>query len=339
MNLPTLKKILLRLYKSYVKKHLYKLVIALFLSFGVAAGTAAIAWLLDPAVKQIFIEQNKTMAILIPFAIILAFTTKGLSLYFARIITIKVGNNIWREIATQMSASILKSDTHTVESKHSGKYVSHFLYDVGLINSLVSSGVLNLMKDSLTLIVLVSLMYYQNWKLASFALLMMPLSAIVAKSLGRRMGKVTGESAQISGKLSSFLSEMIKGSRMTKIYQQENFELNRSKTILTQLMEKQIKIGSILIRAQPIMEVLTGIIIAGFIYYTGLMIATGEIQINQFFSFLTAMMLAYQPIRSLATINILFYQGATAAERVFGVIDSQANIKEIEDLPNLKINK
>jgi len=339
MKLPVLKKILSRLYRLYVKKHLFKLICALILSFGVAGGTASIAWLLDPAVKQIFIEQNNTMAILIPIAIIFAFATKGLSLYFARILTIKVGNQIWRELSTQMSSSILRSDTSTVESKHSGKYVSHFLYDVGLINNLVSTGVLNLMKDSLTLVVLVSLMFYQNWKLASFALIMMPLSAIVAKTLGRRMGKVTGESAQLTGKLSSFLSEMIKGSRMTKIYQQENFEFNRSKTILTQLMEKQMKIGSVLIRAQPIMELLTGIIIAGFIYYTGKMIAGGEIEINQFFSFLTAMMLAYQPIRSLATINILFYQGATAAERVFGVIDTQASIKEIKELPNLKINK
>ena len=339
MKLPVLKKILSRLYKFYVKKHLFKLICALILSFGVAGGTASIAWLLDPAVKQIFIEQDNTMAILIPIAIIFAFATKGLSLYFARILTIKVGNQIWRELSTQMSSSILRSDTSTVESKHSGKYVSHFLYDVGLINNLVSTGVLNLMKDSLTLVVLVSLMFYQNWKLASFALIMMPLSAIVAKTLGRRMGKVTGESAQLTGKLSSFLSEMIKGSRMTKIYQQENFEFNRSKTILTQLMEKQMKIGSVLIRAQPIMELLTGLIIAGFIYYTGKMIAGGEIEINQFFSFLTAMMLAYQPIRSLATINILFYQGATAAERVFGVIDTQASIKEIKELPNLKINK
>ena len=339
MNITTLKKILLRLYKFYVKKHLYKLLIALFLSFGVAGGTAGIAWLLDPAVKEIFVEQNKTMAILIPFAIVLAFATKGLSLYFARTTVIKVGNKICREMSVQMTSSILKSDTNTVESKHSGKYVSHFLYDVGLVNSLVSVGVLNLMKDSLTLIVLVSLMFYQNWKLASFAIIMMPLAVLVAKSLGKRMGKVTGECGQISGKLSSFLSEMIKGSRMTKIYQQENFEFNRSKTILTQLMEKQIKIGFVLVRAQPIMELLTGIIIASFIYFTGKMIATGEIQINQFFSFLTAMMLAYQPIRSLATINILFYQGATAAERVFGVIDTQVSIKEIESLASLKIDK
>ncbi len=337
MKLTTLKKIVLRLYNFYIKEHLGKIVLAFFLSFGVAGGTAAIAWLLDPAVKKIFIDQDKTMMLLIPAAIVVAFSVKGLSLYFSRIALIKVSNEIVRKLSAQMTSRILESDIHTLESKHSGKYISHFLYDVGLIANMVGIGVLNLMKDSLTLIVLIGVMFYQNWKLACFALIMMPLAAIVAKSLGKRLGKVTAESAEVSGDLSTFLSEIIKGSRMIKIYQQEKFEFNRSGKILKLFMEKQIKIAAVMIRATPIMELLTGIMIAGFIYYTGLMVSTGEIEINGFFSFLAAMMLAYQPIRSLATIHMIFYQGGAAAERVFGVIDTEASIKEIDSLPNLKI--
>ena len=339
MNLATLKKILLRLYKHYVKKHIHKLFIALFLSFAVAGGTAGIAWLLDPAVKKIFIEQDKTMALLIPFGIILAFSVKGLSLYFARAITIRVGHEICKEIQVKMTSKILLSDAHTIESKHSGKYISHYLYDVSMIFNLVSTGLLNLMKDSLTLIVLVSLMFYQNWKLACFALIMMPLAAIVAKSLGRRIGKVTSQSADVSGTLSAYVSEIIKASRMIKIYQQEKFEFNKSEKILDLLKNKQIKMGLVMFRAQPIMEVITGLIIAGFIYYTSIMVSTGEIEINNFFSFLTAMMLAYQPIRSLATINMLFYQGAAAAERVFEVIDAKSAIEQIDHMPSLKIER
>jgi len=339
MTVATLKIILIRLFKFYVKEHLSKIILALILSFGVAAGTAGIAWLLDPAVKKIFIEQDQTMMLLIPGAIVLAFMTKGLSLYFSRLILIKVSQEVCRKLSVHMTSSVLKSDTHTLESKHSGQYISHFLYDVGVIASMVGTGILNLMKDTLTLIVLVSLMYYQNWKLASFALIMMPIAAILAKSLGKRLGKVTTESAEISGKLSSFLSEMIKGSRMIKIYQQEKFESGRSNKILENYMQKQIKIASVIIRATPIMEILTGIMIAGFIYYTGIMVSAGEIEISSFFSFLTAMMLAYQPIRSLATINMLFYQGGAAAERVFSVIDTKVNIKEIANAPNLKIDK
>jgi len=339
MKLPALKKILFRLFNNYIIEHLGKIIIALVLSFGVAGGTAAIAWLLDPAIKKIFIEQNKTLTFLIPAAIVLAFVIKGLSLYFSRIALIKVSQEITRKLGVEMTSSILISDTHTIDSKHSGKYISHFLYDVGIVANMVGTGVLNLMKDSLTLTVLIALMFYQNWKLACFALIMMPLAVIVAKSLGKRLGKVTTESAEVSGTLSSFLGEMIKGSRMIKIYQQEKFEFDRSRKILQTYMEKQIKMASVLIRATPIMEILTGFMIAGFIYYAGILVSTGEIEINNFFSFLTAMMLAYQPIRSLATINMLFYQGAAAAERVFNIIDTKVAIKEQKNLPNLIIDK
>ena len=339
MNFTTLKKNLLRLYNSYVKKHFYKLILALILSFGVAGGTAAIAWLLDPAVKKIFIEQDTTMLFLIPLAIVLAFSIKALSLYSARYILIKVGNEVVKNLQKQLSSCVLKSDINTIESKHSGKYLAHFFYDVGQVSQLVSAGVLNLMKDSLTLVVLIGLMFYQNWKLALFALTMMPLAALVAKSLGKRMGKAVSESAKIEGNLTTYLSEILKGSRMIKIFQQENFEFDRSLKKIDLRMNIQNKIGFILIRATPIMEVLTGIMIGGFIYYSGFMIASGEMEINHFFSFLTAMMLAYQPIRSLATINMLFYQAATGAGRVFEVLDAKPSIKEIDSAPELNIKK
>ena len=339
MNFSTLKLNLLRLYKFYVKKHFYKLVAALILSFFVAGGTATIAWLLDPAVEKIFIDQDKTLMLLIPLAIVLAFSIKGLSLFFARTILIKISNEVVKSLQEQLSSCILKSDINTIESKHSGKYIAHFFYDIAQVSELVGSGILNIMKDSLTLIVLVSLMFYQNWNLAFFALIMMPLAAYVAKSLGKRIGKAVTESAKIEGDLISNLTEMIKGTRMIKIYQQESFEFNRSQKVINSRMNIQNKIGFILIRATPIMEILTGIMIAGFIYYSGFLITSGEMKINNFFSFLTAMMLAYQPIRSLATINMLFYRGATGAERVFKILDSEPTIKEISSAPNININK
>ena len=339
MNFSKVKKILLRVFNSYVKKHLFKLIIALLLSLLVAGSTGAIAWLLDPAVKKIFMDQDKTMMLLIPIAIALAFTIKGGSLYKARTLLITISNDVVRVMQTQLASCILKSDISTIESKHSGKYIAHFFYDVGQVSQLVGSGVLNLMKDSLTLIVLVSLMFYQNWKLALFALIMMPLAALVAKSLGKRINKAVAKSTVIEGGLTAYLSEVIKGTRMIKIYQQENFEFDRSTKKIDERTNIQIKIGKILIRATPIMEMLTGIMIGGFIYYSGSMIANGQMQINNFFSFLTAMMLAYQPIRSLATINMLFYQGATGAETVFKVLDTEPNIKEIDSQTNLVINK
>jgi ATP-binding cassette, subfamily B, bacterial MsbA len=337
MDFATLKKNLLRLYHSYIKNYFNKIIIALLLSFGVAGSTAAIAWLLDPAIEKMFMEQDRSMMLIIPIAIVFAFTGKGTCLYFARVILIKVGNKIVTTLQKQVAATILKSDLHTIESKHSGQYISNIMFDVGQVNTFVTNGVLNLMKDSLTLIILVGLMFYQNWKLAFFALLMMPFAALVAKSLGKRIGKATKQSIVLNANLQSYLSEMLRGTRMIKIFQQEKFESDRSSKILTENMNIRNKVAMIMIRATPIMEVLTGFMIAGFIYYSGFMIASGEMGINNFFSFLTAMMLAYQPIRSLATINMMFYQGAAGAERVFKVLDKEPDIKENENYPNLKI--
>ncbi len=339
MNFSKIKKILLRLFNNYVKKHLGKLILSLLLSLLVASSTGAIAWLLDPAIKKIFVDQDKTMMLLIPIAIALSFSTKAASLYAARTILINISNNVVKTMQTQLASCILKSDISTIESKHSGKYIAHFFYDVALVSQLVGSGILNLMKDSLTLIVLVGLMFYQNWNLALFALLMMPLAVLVAKSLGKRINKAVAESTKIEGSLTAYLSEVIKGTRMIKIYQQEDFEYGRSVEKIDERTKIQIKIGKIIIRATPIMEILTGIMIAGFIYYSGFMIASGEMQINNFFSFLTAMMLAYQPIRSLATINMLFNQGAVGADRVFNILDAEPNVKEISSAPNLNVKR
>ena len=328
-----------RLYREYIKKYISRLILAIILSVIVAGSTSAIAWLLDPAVKKIFIEQNKTYAIFIPIVIVFAFAGQGISLYFARSIVIVLGNRIKQRLQNKMTDNILLSDSQTIEAKHSGKYISTFLYDVAMVQELVSTGVLNIMKDSLTLITLICLMFYQNWKLAIFSLVMMPLAAIVAKSLGKRMGKATTKSVISSGNFTTLISEILKSSKIIKIYQREEFEKKRSSDAIQDLTDTQIKIGKVQIRAAPIMETLTGFMIAGFIYYAGLLIAQGEIGINNFFSFLAAMMLAYQPVRSLATVNMLVYQGAAAADRVFQIIDREIQIKDDENLPEIKISK
>ena len=328
-----------RLYRNYVKEHMWRVFSAAILSLVVAGTTSAIAWLLDPAVKKIFIENDRTFAILIPISIIIVFTAKGLSLYFARLLIIVLGYRVIEKLQVQMAGHILISDTQSLETKHSGKYISSFLYDVGQIQGLISTGVLNLMKDSLTLITLLCVMFYQNWKLALFSIIMMPLAAFFAKSLGKRMGKATTQSAISVGNFTMILTEILKGSKIIKIYQREDIEEKKSKDAIRDLTEKQIKIGTVLIRATPIMETLTGIMIAGFIFFAGILISTGEIGINNFFSFLAAMMLSYQPIRSLATLNMSVYQGTSAAKRIFKIIDETIQIKNNEKLPEIKIEK
>ena len=337
MEFQELKFILIRLYKEYVKKHLKKIFLALFLSIIVAGSTAGIAWLLDPAVKKIFVEQNKTFAWLIPLLIVVAFSSKGLSLYLARMNIIRVGQEVAGEIQKKISSNIILSDIQTLDNRHSGKYISNVLFDANQVQNLVSTGVLNIIKDSLTVIALVSLMFYQNWKLSLFAILMMPLAGGLAKTLGKRMGKATTKAGESSGNLVSFLSEIFKGSKMIRIYQKERQESEKANQVIDDLVEKNIKIGSVLIRATPIMESLTGLMIAGFIIFSGQLIASGELGINNFFSFMAAMMLAYQPIRSLATINMTAYQGAAAFKRISKIIDKDIQVKEESGSPDLNL--
>ncbi len=337
MKFPELKSILKRLFKEYVRAHFKRILLALVLSLIVAGSTSGIAWLLDPAVKKIFIEQNKVFAWSIPLLIIIAFTSKGLSLYFARVNIIRVGEEVAGSLQKNVAYNILTSDIQTLDNRHSGKYISNVMYDTHHVRNLVSNGVLNLMKDTFSVIALVSLMFYQNWKLALFALLMMPLAGGLARSLGRRIGKATSKAGISSGNLASFLSEIFKGSKMIRIYQKEKEENEKANKVIDDLVEKNIKIGSVMIRATPIMESLTGFMIAGFIIFSGKLIAAGELGVNNFFSFLAAMMLAYQPIRSLATINMVAYQGAAAFKRISEIIDKEIEVKEITGNPNLSI--
>ncbi len=339
MKFEELKIILKRLYKEHVKRYLNRIFLSLFLSLIVSGSTSAIAWLLDPAVKKIFIEKNQTYAWVIPLAIILAFSAKGICLYLARIQLIKTGQEISGELQHKVAHYILNTDIASIEQKHSGKFISNINFDAGQVNSLVSTGILNSMKDSLTLLALIGVMLYQNWKLTLFALIMMPLAAGLAKSLGKRIGKAVSQAGEISGRLTAHLSEILKASKMIRIYQKEEIEYLKSKNIITEMVNKSAKIASIIIRATPLMEVLTGFMIAGFIYFSGALISSGELQVNQFFSFLAAMMLAYQPIRSLATINMVVFSGAAGAKRIYNVIDQPIKIKNDNKLPDLSTSK
>ncbi len=337
MKFDELKIILKRLYFGYVKAHLNKIFVCLILSITVAGTSSSIAWLLDPAVKKIFIEKDQTLAWLIPLAIIITFGTKGLSLYFAKLYISIIGQKISGELQKEVTKNILRSDVQTLDSRHSGKYIANIFHDTGMVQHLVSTGVLNIMKDSFSVIFLVSVMFYQNWKLALFAILMIPLAAGLAKNLGKQIGKATTQSSHLAGRFVTFLTDIFKASKVIRIYQKEKDEETNSENVIDSLVEKKIKIQSIIIRATPIMETLTGIMIAGFIFYSGKLINTGELGINNFFSFLAAMMLAYQPIRSLATLNMTIYQGAAASKRIFSVIDKSILIKNEDKFPDLKV--
>tara|TARA_B100001245_G_scaffold235486_1_gene223444 strand:- start:579 stop:2339 length:1761 start_codon:yes stop_codon:yes gene_type:complete len=326
-----------RLYKDYTKKFINKIFLAVFFSVLVAGSTSATAWLLDPAIEKIFINRDETLILVIPFFIIIAFSTKGISLYMAKVLMIKVAEEVKKNIQTDMLTSFINADTQSIESKHSGRYVSNLNFDVNQITGMLSSSFLALFKDGLTLIGLVTVMFVQNWRLSLIAIIMIPLASFAAKKLGKRAGKVTTEAQEKSGDLNKYLIDLFKNHKIIKIFQREDFEHERSENFVNKLKEKTIKIFTVYIRATPIMEILTGIMIAILIFYSGKLIMNNQLNINNFFSFLAAMMLAYQPVKSLATINVGFGQGLSAAKRILPIIDIEVKINKNEGEENLKM--
>ena len=330
--------IIKRFYNQYTKRFLPKIFIAVFFSILVAGSTSSIAWLLDPAIEKIFINKDQTLIIIIPFIIVVAFATKGLSLYLAKSTMIGVAEEVKKLIQCDMVKSFIKSDTHFIEGKHSGKYISNLNFDVELIKNVLSVALLNLFKDTLTLIGLLTVMFYQNWKLSIIALIMIPLASIAAKSLGKRMGKVSTQAQERSGFLNKHLIEIFKNHKLIKIFQRENFENERSDQLINDLKEKMKKINIVFVRSTPIMETLTGIMIAILIFYSGKLIISDDLQISNFFSFLAAMMLAYQPVRALATLNIGINQGLSAGKRIIPILDNEVKINSNEDLEKISVS-
>ena len=326
-----------RLYQDYTSSHLTSILAAAFLSVIVAASTSAIAWLLDPAIEKIFLNKDKTLIFLIPLAIIIAFTAKGVSLYLAKILMIKVGEEIKKDIQINMLGSFIDADTQFIDSNHTGKYISNLNFDVMQITKMLSEAFLNIFKDGLTLIGLLSVMFFQNWKLSLIAIVMIPLASITAKILGKRMGKVTTEAQEKSGDLNRYLIDIFKNHKIIKIFQREIFEKKRSLKFVNDLKEKNIKIASVYVRSAPIMEFLTGILIAVLIFFSGKLIFDGELGINNFFSFLAAMMLAYQPVKTLTKVNISISQGLSAAKRILPIIDTKNNIDANLDKKKIEI--
>ena len=326
-----------RLYKDYSKKYLDKIILSALFSILVAGSTSAIAWLLDPAIKKLFIEKDQSLIFFIPLMIIVAFTTKGLSLYLAKATMISVGEEIKKSLQFDMVNSLIKTDTQIIDKKHSGKFISNLTYDVTHITNLLSNAILTLFKDSLTLIGLLTVMFLQNWKLALISIVMIPLASISAKTLGKRIGKVTTEAQEKSGYLTTYLVELFKNHKLIKIFQKETMEVNRADKHLTQLKDKNKKIQTVFIRLSPIMETLTGFMIAILIFYSGKLMAKGEVDINNFFSFLAAMMLAYQPVRSLSTLNMVVNQGLSAASRIIPIIDQENKVKNLNNAKPLSI--
>ena len=331
--------IIKRIFRTQVKKYVSQILIIFLFIIISAISTSAVAWLLDPAIKKIFIEKNKTLLLIIPSLIILAFLIKSISIYIIRIKTIKISFNITKNIQILMADKILRSDTSFLISKHSGKFISNFTNDTQTLLNVINGIAISAVKEFFTLIALIALMFYQNWKLSLLALIMIPVAAFFSKKFGKRMGKFVNQSLQVSEIFTKFLSEILKATSVIKIFQKEDVELKNFQSVIEDRIEKMTKVERTRLGAAPIMETITGIAIAIVVLAGGYLSIQNEIEVGSFFSFLTALMLAYQPVRALSGVNIGVNEGLIAAKRIYELLDNKDLISHDPEKKDLVISK
>jgi subfamily B ATP-binding cassette protein MsbA len=326
-----------RIFRTQVKKYIPELSLTFVFIIITSITTAATAWLLDPAIKEIFVNKNTKMLYFIPLAIILTFVVKAFAVYGTRIVTIKVGIKIIKNIQTLMAQKFLLSDISHITKKHSGKYLSNFTNDTGIVFGVLTGVVVTLFKETFTLIALLGLMFYHDWQLTILAIIMIPIAALSSKNIGKKMGKKTYISMEASDKLMKFLSEIIKGSWLIKIYQKEEQELARISMVIDEKFKAMKKVEQTRLGSGPIMEIISAIAIAIVVFFAGHRSMQGAITLGEFVSFLAALMLAYQPVRALAGINIGIQEGITSAKRIYEIIDQKNEVYHDEKMPSLKL--
>ena len=327
-----------RIFRTQVKKYIPELSLTFIFIILTSITTAATAWLLEPAIKEIFENKNIKMLYLIPLAIVLTFIIKAFAIYGTKIVTIKVGIKIIKNIQTLMAKKFLLSDISHITKKHSGRYLSNFTSDTGVLFGVLTGVVVTLFKETFTLIALLGLMFYHDWQLSLLAIIMIPVAAFSSRNLGKKMGKKVNVSLEASDKFMKFLSEMIKGSWLIKIYQKEEEELKRISMVIDERFKAIRKVEQTRLGAGPIMEIISAIAIAIVVFFAGYRSMQGAITLGEFVSFLAALMLAYQPVRALAGINIGIQEGIAAAKRIYEIIDQKNEIYHDENAPSLKLN-
>ena len=326
-----------RVFKSQVKKYIPELFLAFIFIILTSITTAITAWLLDPAIKEIFENKNNKMLYIIPVALVFTYVLKAFSIYGTRIVTIKVGIKIIKNIQTLMAQKFLLSDISHITKKHSGKYLSNFTNDTNILFLVLTGVVVTLFKETFTLIALLGLMFYQDWQLSLLAILMIPIAVLSSKNIGKKMGKKVLISLEASDKFMKFLSEIIKGSWLIKIYQKEEEELKKISMIIDEKFKAIRKVEQTRLGAGPIMEIISSIAIAIVVFFAGYRSLQGAITLGEFVSFLAALMLAYQPVKALAGINVGIQEGIAAARRIYEIIDQKNEIVNDENAPSLKL--
>ena len=331
--------LLKRLVKNYIKKHYTKLFFALFCMVVVSASTAIHAWIMQPVLDDIFLKKNAQMLMILPLAILVISIAKGFASYFQSILMNFIGFRIVADVQLEMFRSIMKCDLSFFNETNSGTLVSRFIADVGSLTRGVHNVLTNIIKDLLTIIFLVVVMFYHDWKLALMAFIVFPVSIFPIVRIGKRIRKISTQTQVGFGDLTSKLSQVFSGIKTIKSFNSQKFEEKRVNISIERIFELTFKSNKVSSIARPLMETLGGIAIASVIWVGGKQVITGETTPGTFFSFMTALLMAYQPVKSLASLNSTLQTAMASAQRVFSIIDITPGIKATDVVPIESITK
>ncbi len=330
--------LVVRLYRGHIRRHLGKLGAAAVCMIAAAAATAANAWLMEPFLDKVFLERDRTMLLLVPLAVLAVTLIKGTAGYLQGYIMAAVGQRIIADVQIGLFDHLMRADLDYFQKTASGKLVSNFLNDANLLQDAASKALTGIAKDSLMLAFLVALMFHQDWRLATVAVVVFPVAILPVRNLGRRARKASTETQERTGRFSAILTETLQGARHVKAYGMEAYESERARDAIEARLQAIYKIVKTRAAATPLMETLGGIAVAAIIYYGGSRVIAGETTPGTIFSFVAALVMAYQPMKSLANLNTALQEGLAAAQRIFAMLDVQPDIKEQPDAPPLRLN-
>tara|TARA_B100001146_G_scaffold59238_1_gene52114 strand:+ start:1479 stop:3278 length:1800 start_codon:yes stop_codon:yes gene_type:complete len=327
-----------RLLKESVRPYLKWIGFALVGMVFVAGATAASAWLMKPVINDVFVAKNKEFLLPISIAVLVTFAIKGFANYAQSVIMHYVGQRIITDTQHRLYGHLTRMDLGFFHQTPTGSLISRFTVDINMMRAAVSNALTGIGKDFLTLIFLVGVMFIQDRYLAVIAFVVFPVAILPIVKLGQRIRKVTVSTQEEIGQFTTLLEQTIQGARVVKAYRMEEYEKGRFRKIAERVFQLVFKSARIRSMASPIMETLGGVAVALVIFYGGFRVIEESMNPGAFFSFITALLLAYEPMKRLANLNASLQEGLASAQRLFGLLDTKPNIIDKPDAAILKIN-
>ena len=326
-----------RLVRYEVRPHLGRVSFAAVCMVIVAATTAAIAGLLDPVMTEVFENKDKAMLVLLPIVVVAVFAAKSGANYGQAVLMNYVGLRIIADLQKRLFGHLMGADLAYYHDTATGSLIARFTNDTNMMRAAVSTALTGLVKDLLTVVFLVGLMFYKDWFLALIVFFVFPVAILPVVKIGRRMRKISARGLDQVGTLTSFLDETFQGARHIKAYGMEAHETRRAGDVVEGLFRLIFKAARVRSLASPIMELLGGIAIAIAIYYGGTRVIGGDMTLGAFMTFLGALLMAYEPMKRLANLNANLQEGLAAAQRVFALLDTEPTIVDAPDARPLAV--